>query len=276
MTLSRFKLGHLGLAAAAAFAVSSASAAPVASWNYSVSSSFVAADTSFIAAETGDNNWNPNSSSSISPTEISWGRNGGTVGIGGTNSRSALTISSTPANGVALTNAATVSPTNVYSHTNNGNLGSNSKTLAATTIAATLTLSSVGGNIGPVSTDYKINFVETPNYGTCSESLGAACPDLFILTGNFTFGFNGGDGYFYTVLFSSSPALKELSDASCDAAKVDHGCMGYVTAEGAKTDVQFGLQITATAIPEPASIALLGAGLLGLAGIRRRQQNKQA
>lgn len=46
--------------------------------------------------------------------------------------------------------------------------------------------------------------------------------------------------------------------------------------EGVDYTTNFLFRIRAEEIPEPGSIALLGAGLLGLVGIRRRQQKNKA
>lgn len=278
--MTHFNLAKLSVACAAAFAFSAASAAPIQSWAYSVSSSFLEVPTTFVASTSGDQNWNPSTDSTFAAQQISWGQIGGSVGTawnaatGTGDTRSALSISNAGASGTLTTNDANTKTAGVYSHTNNQHLGINSKTLAKTEIEATLTLAN--GLISEKTT-YKINFKETPNSGICSENNGPACPDLFILDGNFSFTFGPGDGYLYTVLFTSNPALGPLSTKSCQDAGIASGiCQGYVTAEGAVTNVAFGLSISAQEIPEPTSIALLGVGLLGLAGIRRRQLKNKA
>lgn len=65
------------------------------------------------------------------------------------------------------------------------------------------------------------------------------------------------------------PNLILLSDDTCAAAGVAAGCRGVQTLENDTSNVDFRLKITT--VPEPATIALFGAGLLGFALYRRRR-----
>ncbi|CAN7353044.1 THxN family PEP-CTERM protein [Pseudorhodoferax sp. LjRoot39] len=308
MNLTRFKLGHLGLAAAALFAASAASAAPITNWDYTVTSwfsngadapaanssgggvGFTAGDgvTKFVpSGTTAGAPANANSAWSISPLELTWGRSSGTIAAG---TRSGLGI--TEANATAGTTSTSAGFTsgnvvtgggfeaaNAYTHYNRASIGANSWTLQSTVIDATLVLTADGGSpVIPFVANYQIRFVETPNTTAgCPTALtdAAVCSDIFVLDGLLGQSFNYG-GYKYTFDFTATGNFGELLPAQCALAGVAAGCIGFSTPEGVNYTTDFQFRIKAEEIPEPGSIALLGAGLLGLAGIRRRQQKNKA
>ena len=308
MILTRFKLGQLGLAAAAFFAASAASAAPITNWDYTVNSWFsnganapaasssgggtgyTAGDgvTKFVPSGTTAGAPAASSSSwSISPLELNWGRSSGSIAAG---TRSGLGI--TEAAGTAGTTSKSAGSTagnvvtnggyeaaNAYTHYNRGNIGSNSWTLQSTIIDAQLVLTAEGGSpVIPFIANYQIRFVETPNTATnCPTALtdAAVCSDIFVLDGLLGESFNYG-GYKYTFDFTATGQFGELLPAQCALAGVAAGCIGFSTPEGVNYTTNFLFRIRAEEIPEPGSIALLGAGLLGLVGIRRRQQKNKA
>lgn len=260
----KVNFAQVGLALVAAASVSSAMAAPITTWNYSVTSVFVPADTTFNAATGQGVN---NSTKAVSTSEISWGRKNGKVGV----DRSALQIKNSPnlGDGILETNGAS-NVANTYTHVNNNNLGTGSVSLHATTILATLKLTADGFDLPAQVAKYAINFYETPNSGVCPEYSVTKCSDIFVLDGPLTAQF-GYQDYLYTVTFAANPDLMELKPSTCALTGAEAGCVGFITQEGRVTDVNFNLRIEAQYVPEPASLALIGLGLVGIGAFRRRK-----
>ena len=118
---------------------------------------------------------------------------------------------------------------------------------------------------------FDVLFEETPNNGNCTPSSVSNCDDIFVLTNpdllqeQFMH-----EGYIYTLTIGAD-GLGALDDATCAAAGVASGCVGLTTKETFYNPVQFFINLTAR-IPTPTSLALLGAGLLGLGAFARKQR----
>ncbi len=122
-------------------------------------------------------------------------------------------------------------------------------------------------NFPVLSTLLEFSFFETPNSGLYPNDIFVLLnPEVTVET--FIF-----DGYFYTFKFTGFQQITDslyldfLEDNGFD---VSGPVFGWLTAENATTGVPTYLTIEAVATPEPGTLMILGAGLLGLAAVRRR------
>lgn len=179
-----------------------------------------------------------------------------------------------PAEGSLVTNGG-FAPANRFFH-NNQVIPVSSFALDEATLRLDLLLTPADNGDGEtVDIDpFTINFRETPNSGACESGVGQ-CADIFVVSasapfnnGLFTYGFVFDDVQYFVDL--TAQGLAELTDQQCAAAGVDAGCLGFITPENMLNATQLLLRIRSE-VPEPAALGLLGLGLLGLTGMRRRK-----
>ena len=245
------------IALALATASLSASAVPVNTWFYGISTQ-----------------WNSAGFTSGSGTKY---QDSSLIGWGGTSSsqRSSLGIVDSPQFGLVTTSGAAVDANDI-AFTNNA-ISSSYATLSSGTMQVNLGLEAFP-YLPPadVSLSYLFNFkfIETPNNGRCAWSNGTGsnnCDDIFVFAGDTSKSFSyAGESYVASLGFDKN--FIALSASDCGKFEFGTGCFAMITDENAKTTGSMNLSVKSSTVPEPGTLALLGASLFGVAALRRRRK----
>jgi hypothetical protein len=231
----------------------SASAAPVSTWFYGISTQWNSAGFSSGSGTT-----------SQTSNLVSWG---GTS----PSQRSSLAIVDSPQYGFVTTGGAVVDANDI-THTNNA-ISSGYATPSSGTMQVNLGLLGLDAfAYAYVPYLFNFKFIETPNNGRCAWSNGNAsnnCDDIFVLSGDTSKSFSyAGENYVASLGFDKN--FIALGD-KCNDFGFSAGCFALITDENAKTTGSMNLSVKSSTVPEPGTLALLGASLFGIAALRRRK-----
>ncbi|WP_282609851.1 THxN family PEP-CTERM protein [Pelagibius sp. Alg239-R121] len=236
-----------------------AQAALITEWTYQIDSAFTAFSPAGVTGS------NPNANLGNAPTTLQWGTGG--------NGPSSLVVDATVTDPPTLSTGGGPVAGASITHNNNPIGG---ETLTSATLSTQLVLTAANDPTITQQLDsvFQIDFTETGNVGNCGFESVSSCDDIFVLLNpevlveNFVV-----DDFIYTITLGAQ-GLGPLSDATCAAAGQPSGCVGFTTQEGQANNLQtlFSISAEQVRIPEPASLALLGFGLLGMGAVVRRRR----